>query len=171
MWHRITWGGKTPVPGFKFQKSSSQRRSKGPKMMEEYVMPQSRVSIPIIIQRCPTLIRKTEEILRKDAWVQPEILQTKSNTEWGNSTSQYISRILEQKDARRPAHPLTAPFYFNKKTQVSDIQYLVLTQELPMLFNCIMGSIYFIICLGNSINLLPCFMGKYVLNSYLRYLR
>lgn len=35
-------------------------------MMEEYVMTQSRVSIPIIIQRSPTLIRKTEEILRKD---------------------------------------------------------------------------------------------------------
>lgn len=64
-----------------------------------------------------------------------------------------------------------SPFYFNKKKQVSDIQYLVLAQEPPVVFNCIMGSIYFMICLGNSINLLPCFMGKYILNSYLRYLR
>ena len=140
-------------------------------MMEEYVMTQNRVSIPIIIQRCPTLIRKTEEILRKDTWVQPEVLQTKPNTEWGNSTSQYISRLLEQQDARRAAHLLTSPSNFNKKKQVSDIKYLVLAQEPPVLFNCIMGSIYFIICLGDSINLLPCFTGKYVLNSYLRYLQ
>lgn len=86
-------------------------------MMEEYVMTQSRVSIPIIIQRCPTLIRKTEEILRKDT-VQPEVLQTKPNTEWGNSMSQHISGSWSSRMLDALLHLPTAPFILIRKTSL-----------------------------------------------------